>query len=104
MILYNVTVVVEPEIEELWLEWMEKEHLPEVMSTKKFERCRMFFIQPHEPGQPPSYSIQYEALLYESYESYVQNFGPALRQKTMDKFGDKVLAFRTLLEHRLTLE
>jgi hypothetical protein len=34
----------------------------------------------------------------EEYERYKQNFAPALQQKTKDKFGDQVLAFRSLLE------
>lgn len=104
MLLYNVTVAVEPEVQEEWLQWMESVHLPEVMSTGKFERCRMFYIHPMEPEQVPSYSIQYEAETMENYEDYIRNFGPELRQKTVEKYGEKVLAFRTLLEHRLTLQ
>jgi hypothetical protein len=32
------------------------------------------------------------------YEDYVKNYGPALKAKTIERYGEKVLAFRTILE------
>jgi hypothetical protein len=51
-----------------------------------------------EDNQGVNYAIQYTASSMEEYERYKQNFAPALQQKTKDKFGDQVLAFRSLLE------
>ena len=34
--IYNVTVVVNPVVEERWLKWMREEHIPNVMETGLF--------------------------------------------------------------------
>ena len=33
MILYNVTVNIDTDVEEDWIEWMKETHIPEVMKT-----------------------------------------------------------------------
>ena len=97
--MYNVTLSVEEEILEEWLEWMKSEHLPEVMATGKFVSNAMYRIFNHEASDKSNnYSVQYLANTMHDYDDYVKNYGPALRQKTIERFGDKVLAFRTLLE------
>ena len=56
----------------------------------------MPLIVPDETGV--TYSIQYFAKTLADYESYKADFGPALQIKTMQKYGDSLMAFRTLLE------
>ena len=36
MILYNVTVNIDPEVHEDWLDWMKKTHIPDVLNTGLF--------------------------------------------------------------------
>ena len=36
MLIYNVTVKVEPGIAADWLQWMRQEHIPEIMATGCF--------------------------------------------------------------------
>ncbi len=99
MILYNVTVNVDDNIHQEWVQWMKKTHIPEVMATGKFVDYKMFKVitrQPDETGV--TYSIQYFAKTLADYESYKADFGPALQIKTMQKYGDSLMAFRTLLE------
>jgi len=99
MILYNVTVNVDEDVHQVWLEWMKAEHLPMVMQTGKFLTCKMFKIlsvQEDETGH--TYSIQYTANSMADYEDYSQNFAPALQAETKQRFDGKFVAFRTLLE------
>ncbi|MCB9260870.1 MAG: DUF4286 family protein [Flavobacteriales bacterium] len=99
MILYNVTCLVEDEIHDEWLEWMKQVHLPEVMATGKFISNKMYRIDPHEGGDSgTSYSVQYHLETRDHYVDYAQNFAPALKAKTLAKYGDRVMAFRTILE------
>ena len=99
MILYNVTLHVNDEIKDEWLNWMEKEHLPEVMATGKFLTFGLYKIHNHQPDDfSHNYSVQYHAQSMEDYEDYAKNFGPTLKEKTIFKFGDKVVAFRTILD------
>lgn len=99
MILYNVTVNVDDSVHHEWVNWMKKEHIPEVIATGKFVEYKMFKVitrQPDETGT--TYSIQYYAKTMADYEDYKNNHGPALQMKTMQRYGDKLMAFRTLLE------
>lgn len=99
MIIYNVTINAEEHIHEEWLRWMKTVHIPEVMATGKFTDHRILKVitrQPDETGV--TYSIQYTAKNIEDYNDYQRNYAPALQLKTMQKYGDQLMAFRTLLE------
>ncbi|MBI1305309.1 MAG: DUF4286 family protein [Bacteroidetes bacterium] len=99
MIQYNVTCLIDPEIESEWIAWMKEEHLPEVMATGKFISYRMFKIDPHHPEDIGiSFAIQYWAESRDHFNDYAANHGPALKEKTLRKFGERVQAFRTLME------
>lgn len=97
MIIYNVTVSIDYDSHDEWLEWMKKEHIPEVMATNKFKECRMSKIHAEEEGGK-AYSIQYLCESQDVLDSYQKEDAPALQQKHLEKFGNKALAFRTLLE------
>jgi hypothetical protein len=99
MIIYNVTINVEDDIHEAWLEWMLEQHIPDVMATNMFLAYKIMRIisrQEDETGQ--TYAIQYQAESIDKYNQYQQEFAPALQAETQKKFGGKFVAFRTLLE------
>ena len=78
---------------------MKEVHLPEVMDTGKFVSYGFYKIQNHElEDKSNNFSVQYLANNMEDYLDYVNQYGLALKQKTLEKYGEKVLAFRTLLE------
>ena len=54
MILYNVTVKVDPEVEDEWVNWMKEVHIPDVLKSGLFERHH-FLKFPDENGN--TYSI-----------------------------------------------
>ncbi len=99
MIIYNVTINVEDDIHEAWLEWMLEQHIPDVMATNMFLAYKIMRIisrQEDETGQ--TYAIQYQTESIDKYNQYQQEFAPALQAETQKKFGGKFVAFRTLLE------
>ena len=53
MILYNVTVGIDEDVEEEWLVWMIKIHIPEVMATEMFKTFEMY----SEPCESSAFSI-----------------------------------------------
>ncbi len=99
MILYNVTCNIPLEIETEWLHWMKTEHLPQVMATEKFYSYKIFKLltEVHD-NDGVNYAVQYFCNDLETYNDYAENFAPALKAKTANKYGEKVLAFRTLLQ------
>jgi hypothetical protein len=99
MIIYNVTCNIPEEIEEEWLAWMKNEHIPEVFATGKFVQYRMFKLLTNvSDNEGVNFAIQYTCESIQEYNDYNENHGPKLKEKTYRKYGEKVLAFRTLLE------
>lgn len=97
MIIYNVTLNVDDSIHEDWLNWMRVTHIPEVMATGYFTEARFTKVLVQEESGT-TYSVQYTAPHMIAVQQYQQNAGPELKQKTLERYGDKVVAFRTLLE------
>jgi hypothetical protein len=99
MILYAVTVNIEADIEKDWLQWMKEVHIPDLMRTGLFESYRIFRIltrQEDESGV--SYSMQNFMHSMEDFERYQKEFAPTLRKEYDERYKNKFVAFRTLLE------
>jgi hypothetical protein len=97
MVIYNVTCTVEPAIAEEWVQWMQNTHIPEVMATGMFLHCEMMRVMSEQAGEF-TYAVQYRCESHEKLAEYRQIHAPELMKKTGDKYGQKVLAFRTVLE------
>lgn len=98
MIVYNVTVNINSDVHDAWLDWMKSKHIPDVVGTGCFTEGKMFRILVEE-HQGISYSIQYTALSMGEVNRYLENFAQGLREDAHKEFGGKFTAFRTLLEH-----
>jgi hypothetical protein len=98
MILYNVTIQVDPSIHEEWLQWMKEEHIPEVMSTGLFTEYKFWRLLDQDESSGPTYAAQYITVSKIDYMKYVEHFAPAMRKKGTDKWGDRFIAFRTVME------
>jgi len=96
MIIYNVTINVEDSIHDEWLAWM-KEHIPQVLATGKFIDAKLTKVLVDEQ-EGTTYSVQYKAPSREVLDSYYAENAQALRQDGLQRFADKMLAFRTELE------
>jgi hypothetical protein len=99
MIIYNVTVNVDDTIAEEWLKWMKEKHLNDVLNTGMFEQAslsRLLTRQEDETGV--TYVVQYMAKDMAHYERYRDEFAPSLQADGKNRFGDKFIAFRTLME------
>ncbi len=97
MIVYNVTLSLEPSIEQEWLKWMKEVHIPEVMNTGCFKEKRFTKVLNH-PDDGINYSVQYLCEEQANLDEYQTKYAPALQKETESKFGGKYIAFRTLLE------
>ena len=98
MIIYNVTVSLSPEIEKDWLNWMKSKHIADVMNTKMFSEYRLSKVltDPEEGGI--NYAIQYTCESMKKLEEYQSLFAPKLQKEHTDRYQDKFIAIRTLLE------
>lgn len=97
MIIYNVTVKVDNEIHEEWLKWMREIHIPDVLKTGLFTENRIYkVLVDDEDGV--TYAVQYSCRNIDDYKKYETEHAPRLQKEHTDRYNDKALAFRTLLE------
>ena len=97
MIIYNVTLNIENSIHDEWLEWI-KQHIPKVLATGLFLKATFTKVLIEESIEGLTYSIQYLAHSKEALESYHKQYAADIQAEGSEKFGDKMLAFRTELE------
>jgi hypothetical protein len=99
MILYNVNCHMEQSMASEWLKWMQDVHIPEVMATGCFQSYRILKVLTNATDdEGVNYSIQYDAASMAEYVRYRDQFAPSMQQQTKARYGERVLAFRTLLE------
>ena len=96
MILYNVTVSIDPQIESVWTEYMRKKHIPEVMETGCFLESRFCRVHGEEEGGV-TYATTYVLPNQETYDNYLAQFAEKLRDDFNAKWQGQFAAFRTLL-------
>ncbi|SMO38673.1 DUF4286 family protein [Solitalea koreensis] len=100
MILYNVTINIEPEVHDEWLHWMRSIHIPDVLKTGLFKSCKICQllapVQENEEGM--TYSFQYLCDSFNDYLKYEKEFAPTLRDDVNKKYANKIVAFRSILE------
>ena len=97
MYIYNVTINIEEDIHDQWLEWMKKEHIPEMLSTGKFKKALMSRVLVNEEMGGITYSVQYTTESKEMLEKYYAEDAAALRGRSK-AFEGKFVAFRTEME------
>ena len=97
MIIYNVTVNIENDVREEWLRWMKEEHIPDVMKTGFFIENKICKVLVDEE-QGTTYSIQYTCESLDRLKEYQSTHAPRLQKEHSDRYANKFVAFRTLLE------
>lgn len=97
MVLYSVTVNVGDDIHEDWIQWMREVHVPEVMNTGCFAMHKIMRLkEPKQDGH--TYSFQYYCESPEKLNEYQTLHAPALRADVENRYANKFVAFRTILD------
>jgi len=99
MIIYNVTVKTEKGIAEDYLKWLKEEHLIDMMNTGLFSDYRLCrLMNEGEEVDGVTFVIQFHCDSLENYQSYIDEHAPEMRKKSLEKFANKFVAFRTVME------
>lgn len=97
MIIYNVTLKVELQINEIFLRWLKEDHIPSVMETGCFTDYKVLRVMEEHQGDGITYAVQYHTTDTARYFDYQNNYAPAFQQEMKEVWQDKYAAFRTLL-------
>ncbi|NSL89588.1 DUF4286 family protein [Chitinophaga solisilvae] len=98
MIIYNVTTKVATDTHLSWLKWMREEHIPAMLNTGLFHDCRICRLLEQDDTEGPTYAIQYFTDSTENYQRFRSEHEQALRQRGYDLFGDRFIAFNTIMQ------
>jgi len=98
MIVYNITMKVNLDIVNEWIEWQLHEHIPEIMATKLFDDYKMYRLLEQDEEDGITFTIQYFTSSAERYQQYISSFAPLLREKAFAKWGDQFTGFRSIME------
>jgi hypothetical protein len=98
MLIYNITTKVDHIILNEWLQWQKEIHIPEIMATGLFSEHRFYKLLKHDDHEGGIFVTQF-ITSQKDYDRYLLQYAPQLRQKTLDKWNDKVVSFRTLLQN-----
>ena len=98
MILYNVTIKVDQSIADQWLTWLNTEHIPDMRSTGCFHQASVYRLLESDESDGITFAVQYHAENIEAYNKYLQDHAAAMRKKGMEKWSNKFVAFRSVLE------
>jgi hypothetical protein len=97
MIVYNVTYKVLWSILDKWLAWQKGEHISAHMATGLFDDFRFFRLLEQDEEEGPTYVVQYLTTSLERYRQFMIEFAPGLQRISQEKWGDRFIAFRTLM-------
>lgn len=98
MIIYNVTVKADHSIAEDWLNWLKEEHIPDVLGTGCFTDARILRLMEVDESDGLTYAVQYHADSMAAYNRYIRDFSDAMRKKGTEKWGEKCIAFRSVMQ------
>ncbi|MFM2386661.1 MAG: hypothetical protein RL660_1418 [Bacteroidota bacterium] len=98
MFQYNVTIKIEKEIREAWLAWMQSEHLQQVLDTKCFDAASLHELLEPIDDDGFTFVATYTTSSKARYNEYIELYAPLLREKGFQLFGNKFIAFRSLIQ------
>lgn len=97
-IIYNVTVKVEVSIADAWLQWLKEEHIPQILQTGCFTSAKIVRLLEVDESEGPTYAIQYSAESKADYNRYITRHSSGMQQKSYSKWGDRFMAFRSVMQ------
>ena len=98
MVVYNVTIKVDHSIAENWLYWLKEEHIPDIINTGCFTHATILRLLEVDDTEGPTYAVQYHAGSETLYNQYIDKFSDEMRKKGTEKWGNKFIAFRSVMQ------
>jgi hypothetical protein len=98
MFVYNVTIKIDPSVNDDWKEWMQAVHIPDVLATGYFESHLFTRVISLDESDGITYSIQYRVKDMATLHRYQVQEAQRLQDEHQQRYSEKFVAFRTILE------
>lgn len=99
-IIYNVTIKVDHSIAGDWRAWMLRDHIPMLLQTGCFDDAKFYRLLEQDDTDGPTFCAQYYCASFANYEKYINDFAAQMRQETQKLWGNKLVAFRSVMEQQ----
>ena len=101
MVIYEVNLAINPESTVNFVEWLNNEHINEMMSNDGFYEHKIFYRKPEEEGVKDKdlLTIHYFVHSRKNLEEYLQNKASEMRQRALDHFKGQFDVNRRILYH-----
>ncbi len=98
MIIYNVTIKVHHSIAADWFCWLKEEHIADIINTGCFTKATVLRLLDIDEEDGITHAVQYHTPDKKQYDEYLEKHADTMRKKGMNKWGDKFIAFRSVME------
>jgi hypothetical protein len=98
MILFSLTVNIDNEIQEEWLEWMKQSFIPNLWLTGFFVEKRFLKLLNEEEGNGTTYSLQLTLENLKVLRDFEENHLHDFRKMLYGKYTGRLVDFYTVLE------
>ena len=97
-LLYNVTIKVEHKSVDQWKKYMMENHILDMMNTGCFESFKLNKLKFLDEEEGITFAVQYITESQAKFDEYLNTHAKALQTDHHLKFGEKAMAFRTVME------
>ena len=98
MIVYNVTTKVDWSVANNWVQWMKETHIPGILATGCFSNFAFYRLLQVDDEDGQTFTVQYFADDENAYNDYINQHAAYFRQEVLNRYGNKLIAFRSLME------
>lgn len=98
MILFSLTVNIDNEVQEEWLEWMKQTFIPSLWLTGFFLEKRFLKLLNEEQGDGTTYSLQLTLENMKNLREFEENYLFDFRKMMYGKYTGRLVDFYTVLE------
>lgn len=99
MILYSITINIEKEVHDPWLEWIKADHIPAILKSGLILDNKILRLLNEQEGNTGvTYSFQFYLRDLDALDIYQREFEPEIDNALYKKYSNKFVEFRTVLE------
>ncbi len=98
MILYNITVSLEPAVEDDWLHYMRTVYIPSVLETGLFVESKLYRLLNSPEDNGPTFAIQFLAEALDKVDTYLEKHAADIVSGHNTRYRHQHVAFMTILE------
>ena len=99
MFVYNITFKIENDYLQEWMDWMKNVQIPDILATKCFYDHRFYELMEMNEEDGRTFVVQFFANSKSDYNRYKELYHPSLRHRSVKKWKDHLVSFRTLLKN-----